>query len=63
MVYEHPRWKDKVYYITESWHGGGATLKEHFKGCFRTKIELNSLEYKNFMERLIDNGWKESIRK
>ena len=62
MKFIHDNQPDKTYYITESWHGGGAVMKEHFKGCFRTKIELNSLEYKKMIERLKNNGWKESIR-
>jgi hypothetical protein len=62
MKFVHDNQPDKVYYITESWHGGGATMKEHFNGCFRTKIELSSIEYKKMLERLAENGWKESIR-
>ena len=58
--YVHERWgEEKVFYVSNAWSGNNIVMKEYNKGCFRTKIELNSSEWKTMQQRLQDNGWKQ----
>ena len=56
--YVHPNWGDlKHYYLSNGW-AGNRTVTEYRNGAKATSLTLDSISYKQFLEKLEQGGWK-----
>ena len=56
----HPNWGTKKYYYLSNGWSGNATLTEYRNGVKATSLTLDSTSYKQFVEKLQQNGWKDA---
>lgn len=55
--YTHPDWGDtKYYYLSNGW-SGNRTVTEYRNGARATSLTLDSISYKQFVEKLTKCGW------